>query len=257
LIELADLILPLANILQPLEDGAEAILKFFHDDVGVSWGTSIICMTVVIRAALVPLTYRQIKSMRALQALQPQLKEIQEKFKNDRQRQQQEMMRFYQRNKINPLASCLPLLLQLPVFFALFQLLRSNAFEQDVESTGGAGWMFIDSVVENPQGAETVILIALFIASMAASTYVTIRQSPTAAGSQQYLIFGLFAVVGAAFVPTFPAGLSLYWITTNIWTIGQSYAAAKLIPPPPVPTAEEEKASKPPPPPPRKRKRRR
>jgi YidC/Oxa1 family membrane protein insertase len=195
--------------------------------------------------------------MRALQALQPQMKEIQEKFKNDRQRQQQEMMRFYQENKINPLASCLPLLLQLPVFFALFQLLRSDNFEQDVESTGGAGWWFIDSVVAKPEGVETVILVILFLASMAASTYVTIRQSPTAASSQQYMIFGLFAVVGAVFVPQFEAGLSLYWITTNIWTVGQTYVAAKVIPPPEVLTPEEQKASKPPPPPPRKRKRRR
>jgi YidC/Oxa1 family membrane protein insertase len=251
------LALPLADILQPLEDGAEAILDFFHDDVGFTWGTSIIAMTVVIRAALVPLTYRQIKSMRALQALQPQLKEIQEKYKDDRQRQQQEMMRFYQENKINPLASCLPLLLQLPVFFALFRLLQGDSFEADVEKSGNAGWLFIDSVVDKPHGAELVILMVLFLASMAVSSYITIRQSPTAAGSQQYMFLGLFAVIGVVFVPRFPAGLSLYWITTNIWTIGQTYVAAKLIPPPPVPSPEQVKAQKAPPPPPRKRKRRR
>ena len=76
--------------------------------------------------------------MRALQALQPQIKAIQEKYKNDRQRQQQEMMRFYQENKVNPLASCLPLLLQLPIFFALFRTLRGDSFQQDVEASGGA-----------------------------------------------------------------------------------------------------------------------
>jgi YidC/Oxa1 family membrane protein insertase len=250
-------VIPLASILQPLEDAAEAILQFFHDDVGLTWGTSIIALTIVVRALLIPLTYKQIKGMRALQALQPQLKEIQEKYKNDRQRMQQEVMRFYQANKINPLASCLPLLLQLPVFFALFQLLQGDSFERDVEESGGAGWFFIESVIQKPEGAETIILMLLFAGSMALSTVVTMRSSPTAPGSQQYLLIGVFALVGVFFVPTFPAGLSLYWITTNFWTVGQAYAAAKLIPAPELPSPEEVAASKPPPPPPKKRKKRR
>jgi YidC/Oxa1 family membrane protein insertase len=247
----------LANILQPIEDAAEAVLQFFHDDVGLSWGTSIIALTIVVRTLLIPLTYKQIKGMRALQALQPQIKEIQAKYKNDRQRMQQEMMRFYQENKVNPLASCLPLILQLPIFFALFQLLRGNSFEQDVESSGGAGWFFVESVVENPQGAETVILMLLFAGSMALSMLVTMRSSPSAMGNQQYILLGAFALVGVFFVPSFPAGLSLYWITTNFWTVLQSYAAAKLIPAPAVPTPEELEATKPPPKPPKKRKKRR
>lgn len=249
--------IPLADILAPLENGAEAILDFFHDDVGFTWGTSIIALTVVVRAALIPLTYKQIKGMRALQALQPQMKEIQEKFKGDRQRQQQEMMRFYQENKINPLASCLPLLLQLPVFFALFRLLRGDSFEADVNASGGAGWLFINSVVEKPHGAELIILMVLFMGSMALSTLVMMQTSPSAGGTQQYLLLGVFAFVGVFFVPQFPAGLSLYWITTNFWTVGQQYAAARLIPAPAVPTLEQAKAAKPPPPPPRKRKKRR
>jgi YidC/Oxa1 family membrane protein insertase len=250
-------VIPVASVLQPLEDGAEAILQFFHDDVGLAWGTSIIALTIVIRALLIPLTYKQIKGMRALQALQPQLKEIQEKYKNDRQRMQQEVMRFYQQNKINPLASCLPLLLQIPVFFALFQLLQGDSFERDVEQSGGAGWLFIESVIQKPEGAETIVLMLLFAGSMALSTIVTMRSSPTAAGNQQYLLIGAFTLIGVFFVPAFPAGLSLYWITTNFWTVGQSYAAAKLIPAPAVPTPEEVEAAKPPPPPPRKRKKRR
>jgi YidC/Oxa1 family membrane protein insertase len=254
---IGDLVLPLASILSPLEDGAQSILDFFHDNVGLTWGTSIIAMTIVIRAALIPLTYRQIKGMRALQALQPQMKEIQEKFKNDRQRQQQEMMRFYQENKINPLSSCLPLLLQLPVFFALFRLLRSDQFKEDVLSSGGAGWLFIKSVVENPQGGEAIALVVLFMVSMGLSTLVMIRTSPSAGGSQQYLLLGVFMLVGVFFVPTVPAGLSLYWITTNFWTVGQQYVANKVIPAPAVPTPAEAMAAKPPPPPPRKRKKRR
>jgi YidC/Oxa1 family membrane protein insertase len=250
-------VIVLANLLQPIEDVAEAVLQFFHDDVGLTWGTSIIALTIVVRVVLIPLTYRQIKGMRAMQALQPQIKQIQEKYKNDRQRMQQETMRFFQENKINPLASCLPLILQLPIFFALFQLLRGNSFEQDVESSGGAGWLFINSVIEKPEGAETAILMILFAGSMALSMVVTMRSSPTTAGNQQYLLLGVFALVGVFFVPAFPAGLSLYWITTNFWTVLQSYAAAKLIPAPHVATPEETQAAKPPPPPPRKKKKRR
>jgi YidC/Oxa1 family membrane protein insertase len=249
--------LPPADILQPLEDGAKAILDFFHDNVGLTWGTSIIAMTIVIRAALIPLTYRQIKGMRALQALQPQMKEIQEKFKNDRQRQQQELMRFYQQNKINPLSSCLPLLLQLPVFFALFRLLRSDSFKADVHASGDQGWLFIQSVAEKPHGTELIILVVLFMGSMALSSLVMIRTSPSGAGAQQYLFLGVFAFAGVFFVPSFPAGLSLYWITTNFWTVGQQWAANKLIPAPAVPTPAAAAAAKPPPPPPRKRKKRR
>jgi YidC/Oxa1 family membrane protein insertase len=250
-------ILPVADILTPIEDAAEAVLKFFHDDVGFTWGSSIIALTVVVRALLIPLTYKQIKGMRALQALQPKIKELQEKYKDDKQRMQQEMMSFYRENKVNPLASCLPLLLQLPIFFALFRLLRGSSFEQDVESTGGASWLFIESVIEKPQGAETIILMVLFAGSMALSTYVTMRSSPSAGGSQQYILLAAFALVGVFFVPAFPAGLSLYWITTNFWTVGQSWAAAKLIPAPEIATAAEVAAAKPPPPPPKKKKRRR
>ncbi len=249
--------IPFADILQPLEDVAESVLNFFHDNVGLTWGTSIIALTVCVRAILIPLTYKQIKGMRALQALQPQIKAIQEKFKNDRQRQQQEMMRFYQENKVNPLASCLPLLLQLPIFFALFRTLRGDSFEQDVEASGGASWFFINSVIEKPHGAELVVLMILFAGSMALSTYITMRSSPTAAGAQQYVMLGAFALVGLFFVPAVPAGLSLYWITTNFWTVGQSYVAAKLIPAPVVPTPEQQAAAKPPPKPPKKKKRRR
>jgi YidC/Oxa1 family membrane protein insertase len=251
-------LIPVADILAPLEDLAEGVLKFFHDNAGFSWGTSIVALTVVVRAVLIPLTYKQIKGMRALQALQPQIKTIQEKYKNDRQRMQQEMMRFYQENKVNPLASCLPLLLQLPIFFALFRLLQGSSFEADVEDTGGEGWLFVESVIQDPKGAELVVLMLLFAGSMAVSTLITMRSSPSASGNkQQYILIAAFSLIGLFFVPTFPAGLSIYWITTNFWTVGQSYAAAKLIPAPAVTTPEETAAAKPPPPPPKKKKRRR
>src|SRR6187551_495273 len=116
----------LANIFQPLIDFFESILKWLHDSVGFSWGLSIIALTIVVRAALIPLTLKQFKSMQALQKLSPEIKALQAKYKDDRQRLNQEMMKFYQENKVNPFGSCLPLVLQLPVFFSLFYMLRKD-----------------------------------------------------------------------------------------------------------------------------------
>src|SRR3954454_22145083 len=117
--------LPLAFQLAPqfLVDIADNVLNFFHD-AGLSWGAAIMALTVCMRTLLIPLTYKQLKGMRALQALQPQIKEIQAKYKNDKQRMQQEMMNFYKENKVNPFASCIPLVAQLPVFITLFYVLR-------------------------------------------------------------------------------------------------------------------------------------
>src|SRR4030081_3863170 len=122
---------PFANVIEnafsPLITLFESIMVFIHNNlVGGSWGLAIIGLTVVIRAALVPLTFRQLKSMQEMQRLAPQINVLKEKYKEDKQRQQQELMKFYQENKINPLASCLPLLLQLPVFVSLFYMLRSD-----------------------------------------------------------------------------------------------------------------------------------
>src|ERR671933_2041525 len=115
-----------ANPIQPLIDAAKAVLDFFHDSVGLGWGTSIIALTVVVRAALIPLTLRQFKSMQSLQRLAPEIKALQAKYKDDKQRLNQEMMKFYQENKVNPFGSCLPLLLQMPVFLSLFYMLRKD-----------------------------------------------------------------------------------------------------------------------------------
>src|SRR5271167_1047656 len=121
----------LANVIEsafsPLISLFESIMVFIHAHlVGGSWGLAIVGLTVLIRAVLVPLTYRQLKSMQEMQRLSPQINQIKEKYKEDKQRQQQEIMKFYKDNKINPLASCLPLLLQLPVFISLFYMLRTD-----------------------------------------------------------------------------------------------------------------------------------
>ena len=248
---------PVANILQPLIDIANEVLKFFHHDVGLSWGMSIIALTVVVRAVLIPLTYKQIKSMRALQALQPQLKEIKEKYKNDQKRMQQEMMRFYQENKVNPFASCIPLLAQLPVFITLFYLLQ-NELPDDIGCEAGqcgseASFLFISDLTTKAAGGELIALLILYVGTQLISGLV---MAVTADKSQRMLMLVL-PFVFVPFVITFPAGLVLYWITTNVWTIGQQYVIQRVIPAPHVATPEKAAAAKPPPPPPKKKKKRR
>jgi YidC/Oxa1 family membrane protein insertase len=222
-----------ANILQPLIDAADAVLLWLHDDIGFSWGMSIIGLTVIVRALMVPLTIKQIKSMNTLRALQPQMKEIQEKYKGDRQAMNQAMMRFYQENKVNPFASCLPLLLQLPVFLALFQLLKSNEFQDRVEASGQQSFLFINNLAEKATGGELIILMVLFIGSQVASTMVM----SVSVDKTQQRIMPLLPLFFAALIPNFPAGLILYWITTNFWTLGQQLVVKRLAPPPQVAAA--------------------
>ena len=118
--------LSIANVLQPLIDFSEGIMRFFHDQVGFGWGTSIIFLTFVIRLIILPLTFRQVRSMQALQRLQPKIKELQARYKDDKQRLNQEMMAFYKEHKVNPASACLPVLLQLPFFLSLFYMLRKD-----------------------------------------------------------------------------------------------------------------------------------
>jgi YidC/Oxa1 family membrane protein insertase len=251
-----------ANILQPLIDVANGVLQFFHDSAGLSWGMSIIALTVVTRALLIPLTYKQLKGMRAMQALQPQIKELQEKFKNDKQRMQQEMMRFYKENKVNPLASCLPLLAQLPVFITLFFVLKHELPpDMGCPTAGhcaayGAEFLFIDDLTGKATGGELIVLIVLYVGTQLISGMV---MAITADKSQRMMMFAL-PLIFVPFILSFPAGLILYWITTNIWTIGQQAVIQRVIPPPVVATPEGAaaiQAAKPPPPPPRKKKKRR
>ncbi|HET7416725.1 MAG TPA: YidC/Oxa1 family membrane protein insertase [Solirubrobacterales bacterium] len=254
--------LPAANILQPLIDVANGVLQFFHDNVGLSWGMSIIALTIVTRALLIPLTYKQLKGMRALQALQPQIKELQEKYKNDKQRMQQEMMRFYKENKVNPFASCIPLLAQLPVFITLFYVLRHElppdmgCPEAGHCAAYGAEFFFIDDLTAKATGAELIVLLVLYVGTQLVSGMV---MSLTADKSQRTMMF-LLPLIFVPFILNFPAGLILYWITTNIWTIGQQFVIQKVVPVPVAATpagATAVQEAKPPPPPPRKKKKRR
>jgi YidC/Oxa1 family membrane protein insertase len=241
-----------ANIFQPLIDVFEAVLKFFHNSIGVPWGWSIVLLTVVIRAILVPLTLKQFKSMQALQRLQPELKAIQTKYKEDKQRQQQELMKFYKENKVNPLGSCLPLVAQLPVFISLFYMLRKTlridicpAVQHQYQAIhgagattpcgphGGASFLFVNDLTNKATGATLIVLIVLYVGTQLASSLM--MSSPTMDPTQRkiMLFMPLFFVV---FIISFPAGVIVYWVTTNSWTILQQYVVKRRIGPmtPPV-----------------------
>jgi len=224
--------MPLANILQPLIDAFDAVLVFFHDSVGLSWGTSIIALTVAVRLLILPLAVRQFHSMQGLVKLAPEMKALQDKYKEDRQRLNQEMMKLYQEHKVNPFGSCLPLVLQMPVFFSLFYLLRADLREDICNQTaqpcdeivsGSAGWFFIPDITDNATGGVLVLLLVLYVGSQLLSS---VLMSVTADRNQRLLIIAL-PIVFVPFIYSFPAGLLLYWITTNVWTVLQQSVIRK------------------------------
>jgi len=221
----------IANVLQPLIDACQAVLEFWHDLIGDfpnSWGWSIILLTFTVRLFILPLTFKGVKSMQRLQTLQPEIKKIQERYKEDRQRMNQEVMAFYQREKVNPLGSCLPLLLQIPFFISLFYLLRSPEFKADIANN--PGFYAIDDLAAKVTGDPVLlgVLIVLYIGTQLAASLVTaLSADPT----QRRIMLAL-PFVFAIFIVNFEAGLILYWITTNVWTIGQQLLVKKLYPKP-------------------------
>ena len=192
---------------------------------------------------ILPLSLKQIRSMRSLQQHAPELKALQEKYKGDKERLQREMMAFYKENQINPLASCWPLLLQLPVFLALYQLLNSQTFKDQILNNPPEGFLFIPNLTENATGVELAILIILFIGTQMGAGLV--MSSRVQDRNQRLIMFGL-PFLFAPFVATFPAGLAVYWISTNIWTLGQQWVVMTFWPPPTLPTPEEVAAKRPP-----------
>jgi YidC/Oxa1 family membrane protein insertase len=223
----------IANVLQPLIDACQWILEFWHDlidegdSLGGSWGIAIILMTFTVRIAILPLTFKGVKSMQRLQVLQPKIKEIQERYKDDRQRMNQEVMAFYQREKVNPLGSCLPLILQIPFFISLFYLLRSDTFKSDIADN--PGFLAINDLAEKVTDPVLLgVLIVLYVGTqLAASAVTAISADPT----QRRIMFAL-PFVFVIFIINFQAGLIVYWITTNVWTIGQQLLVRKLYPKP-------------------------
>jgi YidC/Oxa1 family membrane protein insertase len=244
-----------ANILQPLIDVFNDVIVWLHDN-GLSWGLGIVLITWLSRLVVLPFTLRSMHGMREMQALQPHLKEIQEKYKDDRQRMQREQMALFQEHGVNPLSACLPLLFQFPVFIALYSLLRSGTFKDEVVASGDTGWLFVKHIAEHPTGAEAVVLVILAVAGTFALLFF--NPSPSTGGaSQRYLLAGLFSLFTVFLIPNAPAGIAIYFIASGVWQIMQQTVIHFVWPLPEPPTPEEVRATKAPPPPPRKRKRRR
>jgi YidC/Oxa1 family membrane protein insertase len=232
------------SIIQPLIDFFEAILKFFHDTVGLGWGSSIIALTVLVRACLLPLTFKQFHSMQKLAHLQPELKKLQERFKGDKERMNQEVMRFYRENKVNPLASCLPMVAQFPVFISLYYMLRIDLRRDICPDLNGPGaahfahpvscgntqeakFLFIHDLTSKATGVTLIVLIVLYVGTQLFSTLLM----STTTDRTQRMIFIALPFVFVTFVIQFPAGLLVYWITTNMWTIVQQTIIKKRLGP--------------------------
>lgn len=252
------------NPLVWLENIVSWVLVFFHGltsivfdkDSGWAWGLAIVALVILIRILLIPLFVKQIKSQRNLQIIQPQVKEIQKKYAGDRERQSQELMKLYKETGTNPLASCLPILAQAPIFFALFSVLNGLAqsktrgvLTQDLmESARNAeilkapiyGTLMNRDETINPSATlwVTVVLIIL----MTATTFLTQRQlivKNTAPGNpmvqQQKILLYVFPVIFAVTGINFPIGVLLYWFTTNVWTMGQQFYVIRNSPQPDTP----------------------
>jgi YidC/Oxa1 family membrane protein insertase len=251
------------SILKPLYIAVSWVIVTIHDllspifgtNSGVSWSLAIIGLVIIIRIILIPLFVKQIKSQRALTALQPHMKEIQKKYKDDRQKQSEEMMKLYKEHKTNPLASCFPILAQAPIFFALFTVLNGIGknppvkhgvlTQEDVVSAAQAKF-FGAPISDTFLGTNitTVKLVTvLLIALMSLTTFTTQRQlmmkgmpkmdsSNNMMLQQQKIMLYAFPLIFAISGVNFPIGVLIYWSTTNIWTWGQQFYVIKRNPTP-------------------------
>ena len=236
--------LVLGSPLTPLEHAARHVLNWLHFTVGLPWAWSIVALTVIVRMLLVPLTVRQIHSMQNLQRFAPQMKEIQKKYKNDRQKQNEELMKFYRENQINPAASCLPMLAQLPVFIALYYSLRHFSSEPASQHPGSLSFLhFIPSIAAHTTTHwGGYVLLVIYVASQMASTlYMSATVDKT-----QRILFMVMPLVFVFVIARFPAGLVLYWVTTNLWTVGQGLITRRLMPKPGAPPIEKRSSRTPP-----------
>lgn len=214
----------LTQILKPIEIVLSYVIEFFYRWIP-SYGIGIILLTIVVRIILLPLTISQTRSMARMQMLQPELKEIQKQYKDDKQKQQQEIMAFYKKNNVNPLSGCLPLLLQMPIFFALFQLLRDLGAK-----VLGAGsqtiykFLWMDLRTPDP----IYILVILMVGTMIVTSKMTQTDMTKTGGSQALMTYLLPVVFGFISI-RLQAGILIYWVTTNVWSIGQQYFVNKLV----------------------------
>ena len=258
------------SILKPLYIAVSWVIVRIHDllspifgsSSGVTWSLSIIGLVIIIRIILIPLFVKQIKSQRALTALQPHMKEIQKKYKDDRQKQSEEMMKLYKEHKTNPLASCFPILAQAPIFFALFTVLngigknppvRHGVFTQEDVVNAAQAKFFGAPISQTFLSSDitTVKLVTIvLIAFMSLTTFTTQRQLMTKGMpkmdssnnmmlQQQKIMLYAFPVIFAITGVNFPIGVLIYWSTTNLWTWGQQFYVIKRNPTPGSPAYEE------------------
>ena len=222
-----------ASPLKPLENVMTDVLEWLHASVGLTWAWSIVALTLIVRILLVPVAIRQIHSMQSLQIHAPEMKAIQQRYKWDRQKQSEELMKFYKENKINPYASCLPIVFQIPIFISLFYVLKD--FEKEIFVNYPASslhWLGLVDITEPVKSGWGPVLICVYVASQLLSTYLmsTSMQSK----GQRYMVMVL-PVLFLPFILRFPSGLMIYWLTTNLWTTGQGIVTRRFMPKPVVP----------------------
>ena len=228
-------------ILDWLKIGVSWILVQFHalftalgmnPASGWTWTFAIVGLVIVIRIALIPLFVKQIKSQRNLQLIQPQMKEIQKKYAGDKERQSQEMMKLYRETGTNPLASCLPIILQLPVFISLYAAIKgvgplsAPIYQPSVQALSHASFLWIP---ELGKPDPYYILLILYVVTQMISTELMVA---TQSDSNQKWIMRAMPIMFVLFLFRFPAGLFVYWVTTNVWTIGQQLIIRRTMPKP-------------------------
>jgi YidC/Oxa1 family membrane protein insertase len=229
----------LLSFLDPIERPLTTVLEWLHTSIGLPWAWSIVALTVLVRMPLVPLTVRQINSMQAKQAHLPEMKAIQQRHKNDKQKKNEELMKFYRENNINPASSCLPILFQIPVFISLFFVLRD--FDEEVfpkyermgETVDDLHWLGLVPNITDAANSHWsgYLLLGLYAVSQ---TLSTLLMSSTMDRTQRTLLL-ILPIAFLFVVLNFPSGLVLYWVTTNLWTVGQGLVTRGLRPKPEAP----------------------
>jgi YidC/Oxa1 family membrane protein insertase len=222
------------NPLKFLEGPLEDFLVFLNEQANLTYGWAIVVLTVCVRILILPLFVSQYRSARRMQEIAPQLKQLQAKHKNDKRKQQEEMMRLFQENKVNPFGSCLPMVFQFPIFIALYFVLRD--FSRGVSSNADLSFMWVIPDIREEfrsMGWTAIIVAIIYGGSQLLATEVSMATTPQTNEMQRKLfrILPLFIVGGLFFYPNIPAGLVLYWMTTNLWTGGQQVVLKRRLGP--------------------------
>jgi len=221
------------NPFQFLEAPLEDFLTFLNEQAHLSYGWAIVVLTICVRILILPLFISQYRSGRRMQEIAPQVKQVQAKHKGDKRKQQEEMMRLFQEHKVNPFGSCLPIVFQFPVFIALYFVLRDFSREQ---TTGDLGFMgIIPDISQDFRdiGWGALVIAVIYGLSQLLATEVSMATQPQTSDWQRKLfrVLPLFIVAGLFFYPNIPAGLVLYWMTTNLWTCGQQVVLKRRLGP--------------------------